>query len=265
MKAMRKIVIKVGTSTLTQGTQKLSRRTMLGLVQQMAHLQKQGLELILVSSGATATGRDLLTSNKIDQLLSPCKQTFASVGQVKLMQVWSELFSLFDLRVGQVLLTREDFSDHKRQATRDTLGCLLQHNIIPIINENDTVSTEEVCVGNNDSLAALVANLIAADAVILLTDQEGLYTADPRLNSDAKLISVVSHIDEKICALAGGSSTSLGTGGMATKIEAAQMASSSGTRMIIASSARPNVLIDLVKGKRIGTLFLEKTKEGKMQ
>jgi len=265
MKAMRKIVIKVGTSTLTQGTQKLSRRYMLGLVQQIAHLQSQGLELILVSSGAIATGRDLLSSDKMDQLL-PSKQTFASIGQVKLMQVWSELFSLFDLQVGQVLLTKEDFSNRKKHVTRDTLGCLLQHNIIPIINENDTVSTKELCVGNNDSLAALVANLIAADTVILLTDQEGLYTADPRLNSDAKLIPVVTHIDEKICALAGGSSTSLGTGGMATKIEAAQIASGSGTRTIIASSARPNVLIDLVEGKRIGTLFLEEItscKEGK--
>ncbi|MGC1879345.1 MAG: glutamate 5-kinase [Rhabdochlamydiaceae bacterium] len=255
MKAMRKIVIKVGTSALTQGTQKLSRRYMLGLVQQIVHLQSQGLELILVSSGAIATGRDLLTS-ETDQSL-PSKQTFASIGQVRLMQVWSELFSLFELQVAQVLLTKDDFSDCKQHLTRDTLSCLLQHHVIPIINENDTVATKEICVGNNDNLAALVANLIAADTVILLTDQEGLYTSDPRLNPNAKLISVVSHIDEKICALAGGSSTSLGTGGMATKIEAAQIALESGTRTIIASSSRPNVLIDLVEGRRIGTLFLE--------
>jgi glutamate 5-kinase len=267
MKALHKIVIKVGTSTLTQGTQKLSRRYMLGLVQQIAHLQGQGLELILVSSGAVATGRDLLSSDKMDQSL-PSKQTFASIGQVKLMQVWSELFSLFDFQVGQVLLTKEDFFPHKRHVTRDILDCLLQHNIIPIINENDAVATQEMCIGNNDNLAALVANLIGADAVILLTDQEGLYTADPRLNSDAKLIPVVTHINEKICALAGGSSTSLGTGGMATKIEAAQIASASGARTIIASAIRPNILIDLVEGKQIGTLFVEEVtgcKEGKTQ
>ncbi len=257
MKAMHKIVIKLGTSTLTQGTQKLSRRYMLGLVQQIAHLQSKGLELILVSSGAVATGRDLLSSDKMDQSL-PSKQTFASIGQVKLMQVWSELFSLFDLQVGQVLLTKDDFSNRKRHLTRETLSGLLQHHIIPIINENDTVATKGLCVGNNDSLAALVANLIAADTVILLTDQEGLYTADPRLNPNAKLIPVVSHIDEGICALAGGSSTSLGTGGMATKVEAAQIASQSGTRTIIASSFLPNILTDLVEGKQIGTLFLEK-------
>jgi glutamate 5-kinase len=264
---MHKIVIKVGTSTLTQGTQKLSRRYMLELVQQIAHLQRQGLELVLVSSGAIATGRELLSFDEMDQS-PPSKQTFASIGQVKLMQIWSELFSLFDLQVGQILLTKNDFSNCKRQITRDTLGCLLEHNIIPVINENDTVATKELCIGNNDALAALVANLIGADMVILLTDQEGLYTADPRLDSDAKLIPIVTHIDEKIYALAGGSSTSLGTGGMITKIEAAQIASSSGIRTIIASSAHPHVLIDLVEGKQIGTLFLEnKTscKEGKME
>lgn len=243
---MRKIIIKVGTSTLTQGSQILSRRYMLGLVQQIAQLQSQGLQLILVSSGAVATGRGLLNSTL------PSKQTFASVGQVRLMQVWSELFSLFDLQVGQILLTKEDFS----KRTRDTLDCLLQHQIIPIINENDTVA--DLRIGNNDNLAALVANLIGADTVILLTDQEGLYTADPRLDPDAKLIPIVAQIDEQIYALAGGSSTTLGTGGMTTKIEAAQIASQSGARTIIASATRPNILIDLVLGKQIGTLFLEK-------
>jgi glutamate 5-kinase len=262
MKTMRKIVIKVGTTALTQGTQKLSRRYMLGLVQQIAHLQSQGLELILVSSGAVATGRDLLNSDQTHQPL-PSKQTFASIGQVKLMQVWSELFSLFDLQVAQVLLTGDDFSNPKRDLTRDTLSCLLQHQIIPIINENDTVATKDRCVGNNDCLAALVASLIGADTVILLTDQEGLYTADPRLHPDAELIPIVQCIDEKIYALAGGSSTSLGTGGMTTKIEAAQMALQSGIQTMIAPSSRSHILIDLVEGKRIGTLFLTKIEQEK--
>jgi glutamate 5-kinase len=257
MKAMRKIVIKVGTSTLTQGSQKLSRRYILSLVQQITHLRSKGLELILVSSGAIATGRELLSSDKMDQLITS-KQIFASIGQVKLMQVWSELFSLFDIQVGQVLLIKDDFSSDKQHITRDTLSCLLQHNILPIINENDAVATKELCVGNNDSLAALVANLVSADTVILLTDQEGLYTADPRLNSEAALIPTVNQIDEKIHAFAGASSTSLGTGGMATKIEAAQMAARSGAQTIIASSLRPNILIDLAEGRQVGTLFLEK-------
>ena len=253
MKRMQKIVVKVGSSTLTQGTQNLSRRYMLGLVQQIAHLKNQNLQLVLVSSGAVATGREVLNSPKKDQSL-PSKQTFASIGQIKLMQAWSEIFSLLDLQVGQVLLTKNDFSHPKCDLTRDTLNCLLQH-VIPIINENDTMATKETRIGDNDNLAALVANLIGADSVILLTDQEGLYTSDPRHNPDAKLISVVECIDHAIYALAAGSSTSLGTGGMTTKIEAAQRASRSGIRTVIASSSRPNVLIDLAEGKQIGTLF----------
>lgn len=259
MKTIQKMVVKVGTSALTQGGKKISRRYMLGLVQQLAYLQAQGMQIVLVSSGAIAAGREVLHFPKVDRSL-PSKQMFSSIGQVKLMQTWSELFSLFELYVGQVLLTRDDLSHRKRYLNaRDTLHCLLKHNVIPIINENDTLATAEIRVGDNDNLAALVANLIEADLVILLTDQEGLYTADPRLNSDAKLIPLVTRIDESIFALAGGSSTSLGTGGMNTKIEAAQIASQCGTRTIIASASRPNVLVDLVLGQQIGTLFLEET------
>lgn len=257
MKSIRKMVVKVGTSTLTQGGKKLSRRYMLGLVQQLSYLQAEGIQIVLVSSGAIAAGRELLNFPMIDRSL-PSKQMFSSIGQVKLMQTWSELFSLFELHVGQVLLTRDDLSNRKRYLNaRDTLHCLLKHHVVPIINENDTVATKEIRVGDNDNLAALVANLIEADVVVLLTDQEGLFTADPRLNTDAKLIPVVTRIDDSIFSLAGASSTSLGTGGMITKIEAAQMASQSGTRTIIASASRPNVLVDLALGQQIGTLFLE--------
>jgi glutamate 5-kinase len=246
----RKIVIKVGTSTLTEGTQRISRRCILSLVQQIAYLHSQGFQLIVVSSGAVATGRELLNSVEIS------KQAFASIGQIKLMQIWSELFSLFDLQIGQVLLTKEDFSNDKMSLTKETIDCLLQHRIIPIINENDTVATKEGRIGDNDNLAALVAEVVGAKTVILLTDQEGLYTADPRINPTAKLIPVVEKIDEKIFALAGGSSSSLGTGGMITKIQAASYGSNAGIQTIIASSSRPNVLIDLAKGQQIGTLFL---------
>lgn len=257
MKSIRKMVVKVGTSTLTQGGKKLSRRYMLGLVQQLSYLQAQGIQIVLVSSGAIATGRELLNFPKVDRSL-PSKQMFSSIGQVKLMQTWLELFSLFELHVGQVLLTRDDLSNRKRYLNaRDTLHCLLKHHVVPIINENDTIATKEIRVGDNDNLAALVANLIEADIVILLTDQEGLFTADPCLNTDAKLIPVVTRIDDSIFSLAGGSSTSLGTGGMITKIEAAQIASQSGTRTIIVSASRPNVLVDLALGQQIGTLFLE--------
>ena len=169
------------------------------------------------------------------------------------------IISLFEVRVAQLLLTKEDFYHLKREATKETILGLLQHGIIPIINENDAVSTKEVRIGNNDVLAALVAELIQADGLILLTDQEGLYTADPRVNPQAQMISTIELIDETIFALAGNSSTSLGTGGMATKVEAAQIAAKSGVRTIIASSSRPHVLTDLAKGEKIGTLFLEET------
>lgn len=257
MKAMKKIIIKVGTSTLQQGTQKLSRRYMLGLVQQIIHLHNQGLQIILVSSGAVATGKELLKSNSCSDTTLPPKQACASIGQIKLMQVWAELFALFDLQVGQILLTKDHFSKRNRCHTRDTIHSLMEHRIIPIINENDAVTTKENRVGDNDNLAALVAHLIEADTVILLTDQEGLYTADPRFHSDAKLISHVEKINQEIFALAGSSGTACGTGGMITKLQAAQFAARSGVQTIIASSTRSNVLIDLLEGKRIGTLFLE--------
>lgn len=258
---MQKIVVKIGTSTLTQGQKKLSKSYMLKLVQQLVSLKNMGKQVVLVSSGAMAAGRELLGHPKVERSL-PSKQMFASVGQVRLMQVWSELFSLFDVNVGQVLLTRADISNRKRYLNaRDTLECLLSHGIIPIINENDTVATQEIKVGDNDNLAALVGNLISADTVILLTDQEGLYTKDPRFHKDATLISTVEKIDPSIFSLAGGSGSSLGTGGMFTKIQAAQIAAQSGTKTIIASSARENILVDLAEGKKIGTLFLEEISE----
>jgi glutamate 5-kinase len=255
MKGMQKIVIKVGSSTLTQGAHQLSRRFMLDLALQIAALKRRGLQLVLVSSGAAATGRELLNSGA-PQL--PSKQALTSVGQIKLMHVWSELFSLLDLQVGQVLLSKEDFSLPNSVRTRESLNSLLQH-LLPIINENDAIASH---IGDNDNLAALVACLIEADAVILLTDQEGLYTADPRHHPNAALIPVVEQIDQAIAAFAEGTSTSYATGGMRTKIEAAQKAARAGICTIIAPSARPNILIDLVDGRQIGTMFLAHAMQG---
>ncbi|MFA6917071.1 MAG: glutamate 5-kinase [Parachlamydiales bacterium] len=255
MKTTKKIVVKAGTSTLTQGSKKLSRKFMLELTRQLATLHTKGVEIILVSSGAIAAGREVLQHPTVERSL-PSKQMFASVGQAHLMQIWSDLFSIFEIHVGQLLLTRDDLSHRKRYLNaRDTLTCLLQHKIIPIINENDSVATKEIRVGDNDNLAALVANVIGADLLILLTDQGGLFTADPRLNPNAKLIPHIDTIDESIFALAKGSSTSLGTGGMYTKIEAAQTAAHSGTPTIIASAAHPNVLLEIMDGVKIGSLF----------
>lgn len=257
MTQKKKIVVKVGTSTLTQGGTKLSKQSMLEITRQLATIHQQNnFEVILVTSGAIAAGRELLHHPILERSL-PSKQMFSAIGQVQLMQVWMQLFSLFDIHVGQLLLTRDDLSHRKRYLNaRNTLSCLLQHKIIPIINENDSVATKEIRVGDNDNLAALVANLIGADLLILLTDQEGLYTADPRLDPDAKLIPIVKELDSSIFALAKGSSTSLGTGGMITKLEAAQRAIQSGTPTVITSLKLPNALVDLANGKELGTLFL---------
>src|SRR5690349_7239276 len=173
---MKRMIIKVGTSTLTQGTEKLSRRYMLRLVQEIVALHKRGCEVVLVSSGAVATGRDVFNGS---HSTFATKQMFASIGQVKLMQIWAELFALFDLQIGQILLTKEDFSDRKRELTCQTLNALLENKIVPIINENDPVANKELSIGDNDNLAALVAEVVDADTLILLTDQEGLYTANP--------------------------------------------------------------------------------------
>lgn len=255
MEKAKTIVVKIGTSTLTKGTKTLSRRVMLELVQQVADLYEKGNDLILVSSGAGAAGREILKHPKQVRSM-PFKQMLAAVGQPVLMQMWAELFALFEIPVGQVLLTRGDFSNRQRYLNaRDTLQALLHHRVIPIINENDTVATEEIKVGDNDNLSAMVSNLIAADLLILLTDQLGLFTADPRFNPDATLISVIEHIDESTMALAGGAATLLGTGGMVTKLEAAQMATQSGTTTVIASSSLPGVINKIVEGEALGTLF----------
>lgn len=250
MRRMHKIVVKVGTSTLTAGTQKLSRRSMLSLVQQIVHLKDKGVDIVLVSSGAVATGRELMSLAQ-----GPSRQTYASIGQAKLMQVWSELFSLYDQHVGQVLVTKENFFSQNHLATCASLSCLLKHSVLPVVNENDTTATPAGRIGNNDTIATLVAQVIGADTVIFLTDQEGLYTADPRSNPEAKLISCVHPSDVDLLSQATSSGTSLGTGGMRTKIEAALLAVNTGMQAIITSLFQPDILIQLASGTHLGTLF----------
>jgi glutamate 5-kinase len=248
-------IFKIGTSTLTAGSKQLSRRFMLDLVRQAAQLHQQGYQIILVSSGAGAAGREILKHPPHNKSM-PFKQMLTSVGQVHLMQIWSDLFKIYEIPVGQVLLTRSDFSNRQRYLNaRDTLEALLHYRVIPIVNENDTVATDEIKVGDNDNLSALVANLLAADVLVLLTDQQGLYTADPRYHPEAKLIPVIDKMDVSVLALAGDSKSGLGTGGMITKLQAAQMATQSGTTTIIASSALPDVLLKIAAGEAIGTLF----------
>lgn len=252
----KRIVIKLGTSTLTNGSKKLDRAHMLEIVRTVSALLKMKAQVILVSSGAIAAGREFLNYPELPKDVR-YKQMLASVGQVKLIEEWEKLFSVYDIRIGQILITRADLDNRERYLNaRDTLFALLEMGVVPIINENDAVSVSEIKVGDNDNLAALSGVLIEADKVILLTDQKGLYTGDPRHDPEAMLIRTVDKIDEHIIAIAGGSGTSLGTGGMATKIKAAKVATEAGVELIIASGSNPSTLVDVINKNAECTVFL---------
>ncbi len=255
MSGLKKIVIKLGTSTLTKGTLNLSRPAMLEAARQVAKLHAEGVEVVLVTSGALAAGREVIPEYRQDKSV-PSKQMLCSIGQVRLMEIWTELFGLHDIHVGQILLTRSDFTSREAYLNiRDTLHAMLDHNILPIVNENDTVANKKSLVGDNDNLGAHIANMIAADLFVILTDQKGLYDKDPRFNPDAKMIPLVKTINDQVVEAAKNTSTKLGTGGMATKIEAAQLASHSGTPTEITSMDLPDVLLKLAKGEMAGTRF----------
>jgi glutamate 5-kinase len=227
------------------------------LARQIAHLRTTTPEVIIVSSGAVAAGRERLNLTQLPKDL-PVKQMLSAIGQPRLMALYEQIFGLYGLTIAQVLLTRSDLADRRRYLnSRNTLIALLEHGIIPIVNENDTVATEEIRVGDNDNLSALVANLIDADLLVLLTDQTGLFTADPEHNPDAQMIANVSEpeIPAGVWQAAGGSVNGLGTGGMITKLQAADLARRSGTTVVIASGSEPNVLTRLVAGEKIGTWF----------
>ncbi|MEJ2764217.1 glutamate 5-kinase [Photobacterium sp. MCCC 1A19761] len=250
------IVIKLGTSVLTGGTLQLDRAHMVELVRQCASLRKQGHKVILVTSGAIAAGREHLGYPELPKTMAS-KQLLAAVGQSRLIQEWERLFGIYGLHVGQMLLTRADLDDRERFLNaRDMIVALLDNGIIPVVNENDAVATTEIKVGDNDNLSALVGILTSADKLLLLTDQPGLFTADPRRNPEAELIREVHTIDETLHKLAGGSVGGLGTGGMATKLQAADVARRAGIEVVIAAGSRPEVIADLVRGESVGTRFL---------
>ncbi len=250
-----RIVVKVGTSTLTAGTPYLKRQRMLEIVQQMAALHAEGYAPVLVSSGAQAAGRERLNFPDLGRSV-PAKQMLAAVGQSRLMAQYTALFDIFEIVVAQVLLTRADLSERTSYLNaRDTLGTLIERRIVPIVNENDTVATNEIRVGDNDNLSAMVASTIDADLLVILTDTPGLFTADPRRRPDAELIQEVERINAETYALAGGTGTKQGTGGMVTKIEAAQTASRSGVPTVIAQGSEPGVLRRILAGESVGTRF----------
>ncbi|HEX7715251.1 MAG TPA: glutamate 5-kinase [Bacillota bacterium] len=256
IKAARRVVVKVGTSTLTHHSGKLNLNRMEQLVRQLVDLQNQDKEVVIVTSGAVGAGMGRLgITQKPASIME--HQALAAIGQGLLMQVYEKLFAEYGQTVAQVLLTRSDVSDRKRYLNaRNTLLTLLKYRVIPIINENDTVATEELKFGQNDCLSALVAGLIEADLLVLLSDIDGLYTADPKTDPNATLIPLVTEIGPEILAMAGGAGSKLGTGGMITKMEAARMATAAGTSMVIMNGNDPAKIQYLFAGTPVGTVFL---------
>lgn len=254
-----RIVVKFGTNLLTGGSDHLDQGIMSQLVNQVAQLHKQGLELLIVSSGAIAAGRHILGLTKKLKGI-PYKQVLASVGQSRLMNVYEQLFGQHDITVAQALLTKADLSDRAGYLnTRNTLLALLELRVICIVNENDVVAVDEIQeakFGDNDNLSAMVANLVDADLLMMLSDIAGLYDVDPQYNPDARLIPKVERIDTEIERLAADTPSKVGTGGMATKIEAAKLATASGVMVVIADGRQPDAILRLAQGDSIGTRFL---------
>lgn len=255
MRSRKRIVVKIGTSVLTGGGPCLDSEHMGQLVAQAATLQNQGHELILCSSGAVAAGRARLGLHQTPGTVWG-KQMLAAVGQSRLMLVWERLFEGHGIHVAQILLTRDGLDKRQRFLNaRDTIQQLVRNRIVPIVNENDAVATDEIRVGDNDTLSAFVAVLAEADLLLLLTDQAGLFDSDPRIDPQARLIPEVVHIDDTLRDIARGSISGLGIGGMATKLTAADAARRGGTEVVIASGHAPDVIARAVRGEPVGTRF----------
>ena len=251
----RRLVIKVGSALVTDNGAGLSEQFINNLAAQMAALREQGKEVLLVTSGAIAAGMQRLGWSKRPSAMHEL-QAAAAVGQMGLATAYEGAFARHGINTAQILLTHEDLADRTRYLNaRSTLQGLLEFKVIPVINENDTVVTDEIKFGDNDTLGALVANLIEADALIILTDQQGLYSADPRSNPDARFIHEGKAEDKQYEAMAGGAGTGISKGGMITKIKAAQRAARSGTHTLIASGREADVLPRLIQGEQLGTLL----------
>lgn len=253
----KRIVIKLGTSTLTHNTGKLNIRRMTNLVRVISDLHNSGREIIMVSSGAVGlgTGKIGLPEKPKD---TKTKQAVAAIGQCELMHVYDDMFAKYSIVVGQILLTKTIINNPNHcENFKNTVESLVSMDVIPIVNENDTIAIDELEleIGENDSLSALVADLSGADLLLILSDIDSLYDDDPRKNPNAKPISYVEEITSEIEKMAGGAGSSLGTGGMSTKISAAKIAAKAGIDMVIMNGSEPELLYDLFENKEIGTLF----------
>ena len=250
-----RVVVKIGTSTLAHSTGHLNIRRVETICKVLSDIKNSGHELILVSSGAIGMGVGKLGLRERPKDI-PTKQAAAAVGQCELMYFYDKLFGEYHHTVAQLLITGDDVQNGTRHENfSNTLNRLLELGALPIINENDTVSTKEIVIGDNDTLAAIVAESVKANKLILLSDIDGLYTADPHTNPDARLIPVIWSIDDSIMALAGGSNSTQGTGGMVTKLQAAKICMNCGCDMIIANGSKPTNLYDILEGKSVGTTF----------
>lgn len=254
----QRIVIKVGSSTLTHATGKLNYYRIERLVRDIADLANQGKEMVLVSSGAVSAGMGPLGLASRPKTIRE-KQAVAAVGQGVLLHTYEKMFREYGQTVGQVLLTRLDAQDRKKfMNSRNTLLTMMGMGVIPIINENDVVTIDELKIGDNDTLSAMVSSIIDADLLIILSDVDGLYTANPQTHADAKIIPLVKEIDKHCYDIAGGAGSSIGTGGMYTKIQAASMATAAGVDMVIASGSMDGVIRRICQGEEIGTMFQAK-------
>lgn len=254
----KRIVIKLGTSTLTHHkTGRLNIRRMNNLVKVLADLQNAGKELIIVSSGAVGLGIGKLGLREKPSD-TPTKQAAAAVGQCELMYIYDDLFDNYGIPVAQILLTKTIIENERLKNVENTFEKLISMGVIPIVNENDTIAIDELEleIGENDSLSAIVAKVAGADLLVILSDIDGLYDGDPRTNPKAKLISVVTEIDGHIEEIAGGAGTAFGTGGMATKINAAKIANEAGIDMIIMNGKNPDKLYELFENNQMGTVFI---------
>ena len=256
LKEKKRIVIKVGTSSLTHPeTGNMDLIKMEKLVRELTDLQNQGKEVILVSSGAIAVGRKAIGMKERPTELA-VKQACASIGQARLMMIYQKLFMEYNQTASQILMTKKTLvNEGNRENARNTFEMLLSMGAIPIVNENDTVSTYEIQFGDNDTLSAIVSALVQADLLILLSDIDGLFTDDPNRNPDARFIDYVDRVDERFQRMAKGSASDVGTGGMSTKLGAARLATSAGADMIIANGADMGIIHRIMDGERIGTMF----------
>ena len=258
----KKVVVKVGSSTLTYENGNINLGRIEKLVRVIADLQNSGKQVVLVSSGAVAVGVNKLKLKKKPDTIRE-KQAVASVGQCELMHIYSKFFGEYSHTVGQVLLTRDVIEDdHIRANVINTFETLMENQIIPIVNENDTVSIDEieniVRFGDNDNLSAIVAKLCRADLLVILSDIDGFYDGDPRTNESAKMLSIVEEVTKELEECAGGAGSSVGTGGMITKLEAAKNVAEAGIDMVLTNGEKPEILVDILAGEDVGTLFVGK-------